>query len=73
MDTCGKGTEMSKQKGYAEITAERITKITDRYGWRSDVSANYIQAQMAVNLALVADCLIEIYGAERRKEIDDGI
>ena len=73
VDTCVEGTEMSKQKGYAEITAERITKITDRYGWQSDISANYIQAQMAVNLALVTDCLIEIYGSERRKEIDNDI
>lgn len=62
---------MSKQKGYAEITAERITKITDKYGWRSDISANYIQAQIATNIALLTDCLIEIYGSERRKEIDE--
>lgn len=61
---------MNKQKGYAEITAERITKITDRYGWRSDISANYIQAQIAINLALISDCLIEIYKSERRREID---
>lgn len=62
---------MNKQKGYAEITAERITKITDKYGWRSDISANYIQAQIATNIALLTDCLIEIYGSERRKEIDE--
>lgn len=68
---------MTKQKLYTDTTVDRINEVTDRYGWRSDISANYIQAQMAVNLALVTDCLIEIYGAERRKEIDkeniDGI
>lgn len=61
---------MSKQKSYAEITAERITKITDKYGWRSEITENYIQAQIAINLALISDCMIEICGSERRKEID---
>lgn len=68
---------MSKQKSCAEITAERITKITDRYGWRSEITENFIRAQIATNIALLADCLVEIYGSERRKEIDkereDGI
>ena len=61
---------MSKQKSYAEITAERITKITDKYGWRSEITENSIQAQIAINLALISDCLIEIYKSERRREID---
>ena len=61
---------MSKQKSYAEVTADRITKTTDRHGWQSDMVTNYIQAQIAVNLALVADCMLEIYGAERRREAD---
>ena len=77
MDTCGKGVEMSKQKSYADITAEHIKEATEQYGWRSDVTANYIQAKTAINLALIADVLVEIYGSERRKEIDkeniDGI
>ena len=61
---------MSKHKGYAEHTSDHITKITDLYGWRSDISTNFIQAQIAINLALISDCLVEIYGSERRKEID---
>lgn len=62
---------MSKHKGYAEHTSDAINKITDLYGWRSDIMTNYIQAQIAVNLALVADCLVEIYGSERRRKIDE--
>lgn len=64
---------MTKQKSCAELTQDHINKVAEQFGWRSDISTNYIQAQMAVNLALVADCLIEIYGAERRKEIEDGL
>lgn len=71
MDTCGKGTEMSKHKSYADATQEGIKKVTDRYGWNSDITTRYMLGQIAVNLALVTDCLIEIYGSERRKEIDD--
>lgn len=64
---------MSKRKGYAEITSDHINKVAEQFGWRSDITTNYIHAQLAVNLALVVDCMVEIYGSERRKEIDDGI
>ena len=73
MDTCEKGVEMSKQKSYTDTTVDLINKVTDRYGWRSEITENFIQAQIATNIALLADCLIEIYESERRKEIDDGI
>lgn len=63
---------MSKQKSYAELTQDHINKVAEQFGWRSDITTNYINAQLAVNLALITDCLIEIYGSERRKEIDDG-
>lgn len=63
---------MTKQKSYTDTTVDNIQRITDRYGWRSEITENYIQAQIATNIALLVDCLIEIYGAERRKEIDDG-
>lgn len=59
---------MKETKPYADITAERITKITDRYGWNSEVSTRYILAQIAVNLALVSDCMLEIYKAERNRK-----
>lgn len=62
---------MSKQKSYTDTTVEQINKVTDRYGWRSEITENIIQAQIAINLALISDCLIEIYGSERRKEIDE--
>lgn len=62
---------MSKQKSYADTTVDNINKVTGSYGWRSDIVTNYMLGQIAVNLALVADCMIEIYGSERRKEIDD--
>lgn len=62
---------MTKQKSYTDITVDRINETADKHGWRSDVTTNYIQAQIATNIALLVDCLIEIYGAERRKEIDD--
>lgn len=61
---------MTKQKSYADITVDRINETADKNGWRSDTTTNYIQAQIATNIALLVDCLIEIYGAERRKEID---
>lgn len=64
---------MTKQKSYTDTTVDNIQGITDRYGWRSEITENYIQAQIATNIALLVDCLIEIYGSERRKEIDDGI
>ena len=63
---------MTKQKSCADTTVDNIQRVTDRYGWRSEIASNYIQAQIATNIALLADCLIEIYRAERRKEIDDG-
>lgn len=62
---------MSEQKSYTDITVDRINEAADKYGWRSEITENYINAQLVVNLALISDCLIEIYGAERRKEIDD--
>ena len=62
---------MSKRKGYTDITSDHINKVAEQFGWRSDITTNYIHAQLAVNLALVADCLIEIYGAERRRKIDE--
>lgn len=61
---------MTKQKSYADTTVDNIQRITDRYGWQSEIASNCIQAQIATNIALLADCLIEIYGSERRKEID---
>lgn len=61
---------MSKQKSYAEITVNEIQKVVDKYGFQSDVTKNYIQAKIAINLALAVDCMVEIYGSERRKEID---
>ena len=61
---------MKETKPYADITAERITKITDRYGWNSEVSTRYILAQIAVNLALVSDCMLGIYKAERNRKND---
>lgn len=68
---------MSKQKSYADITVDRINETADKHGWRSEITENFIQAQIATNIALLVDCLIEIYGSERRKEIDkereDGI
>lgn len=62
---------MSKQKSYADITVDRINEAAEKYGWQSEIAENLIQAQIAINLALITDCLIEIYGAERRKEIDE--
>lgn len=62
---------MTEQKSYADITVDRINEAADKNGWRSEITENYIQAQIATNIALLVDCLIEIYGAERRKEIDD--
>lgn len=62
---------MSKQKSYTEITQDHINKAAEQFGWQSKITENYINAQLAVNLALITDCLIEIYGSERRKEIDD--
>lgn len=68
---------MSEQKSYADITVDRINETADKHGWRSEITENFIQAQIATNIALLADCLVEIYGSERRKEIDkereDGI
>lgn len=61
---------MSKQKSYAKYTTDNINEVAEKFGWRSDIAANYIQAQIAINLALVVDCMVEIYGSERRKEID---
>ncbi len=61
---------MTEQKSYADITVDRINKTADKYGWRSEITKNCIQAQIAINLAMISDCLIEIYGSERRKEID---
>lgn len=61
---------MTKQKSYTDTTVDRINETADKYGWRSEITENYIQAQIAINIALLADCLIEIYGSERRKEID---
>lgn len=62
---------MSKQKSYAETAANEIQKVVDKYGFQSNITKNYIQAQIAINLALVVDGMVEIYGSERRKEIDD--
>ena len=61
---------MSKQKSYTDTTVDRINKAADKYGWRSEITENSIQAQIAINLALISDCLIEIYKSERRREID---
>ena len=63
---------MSKQKSYAETTANEIQEVVDKYGFQSNITNNYIRAKIAINLALAVDCMVEIYGAERRKEIDDG-
>ena len=62
---------MTKQKSYAETTVNEIQKVVDKYGFQSDVTKNYIQAKIAINLALAVDCMAEIYGSERRKEIDE--
>ena len=62
---------MTKQKSYTEVTQDHINKAAEQFGWQSDITKNYINAQLAVNLALITDCLIEIYGSERRKEIDE--
>jgi len=70
MDTCGEGIEMSKQKSYADTTVDRINEAAEKYGWQSEITENRIQAQIAINLALISDCLIEIYRSERRREID---
>lgn len=61
---------MSKQKSYTDTTVDNIQRVADRHGWRSEITENYIQAQIAINLALISDCLIEIYKSERRREID---
>lgn len=61
---------MTKQKSYTATTADQINKAADKYGWESDMASNLIQAQIAINLALISDCLIEIYKSERRREID---
>ena len=62
---------MSKQKSYIDTTVDLINKVTDRYGCRSEITENFIQAQIATNIALLADCLVEIYGSERRRKIDE--
>ena len=62
---------MSKQKSYVEITVNEIQEVVDKYGFQSDITKNYIQAKIAINLAIISDSLIEIYGSERRKEIDE--
>lgn len=62
---------MTKQKSYADTTVDNIQRVADRHGWRSEITENYIQAHIATNIALLADVMIEIYGAERRKEIDE--
>lgn len=61
---------MSKQKSYTEVTQDHINKAAEQFGWQSKITENYINAHLAVNLALITDYLIEIYGSERRKEID---
>lgn len=55
---------MSKQKSYADITVDRINETANKHGWQSEITENYIQAQIATNIALLVDCLIEIYGSE---------
>lgn len=61
---------MSKQKSYADITVDLINEAAEKHGWQSEITENRIQAQIAINLALISDCLIEIYKSERRREID---
>lgn len=61
---------MSKQKSCTEITVNEIQKVVDEYGYQSDITKNYIQAKIAINLALISDYLIKIHKSERRREID---
>ncbi len=63
-------TNMTKQKGYAEIISDHIERVMERYG-NGDITRNYMLGQIALNIAMLTDAIIEIYGAERRKEIDE--
>ena len=46
---------MTKQKSYTDTTVDQINKTADKYGWRSEITENCIQAQIATNIALLVD------------------
>lgn len=64
--------KLKESKGYAEIISDHIERVMERYG-NGDITRNYMLGQIALNIAMLTDAIIEIYGSERRKEIDNGL